>query len=136
VVLLRNGYSVKIQVMKTRFAKFLAIMLVITLAFGQGLPVMAMPAMSADQMSMDMAGMDMSASTTDQASKDCCGHSDKDKGMKGMTCDACCTAATQTALLPFQSYAPVQYAVAYSYEMTDTTAVSKILPPEPPPPKA
>jgi hypothetical protein len=39
-------------------------------------------------------------------------------------------------MLPFQSSVPVQYAVAYSYDLTDTTAVSKILPPEPPPPKA
>jgi len=124
--------------MKTRFAKFLAVMLVITLAFGQGFPVMAMPAMSADQMPMtgDMAGMDMSTSTTDQALKDCCGHSDKDKAMKGAMCDACCAAMAQTAMLPPQFAAPMQYAMSQSYDLADTMAVSKTLPPEPPPPKA
>ena len=122
--------------MKSRFAKFLAIMLVVTLAFGQSMPVMAMPAMNMDQMPMsqDMAGMNMS--TSDQASKDCCGPSAKDKAMKGAMCDACCTAAAQTAMLPMQFPAPTQYAVAYSYDLTDTTAASKTLPPEPPPPKA
>ena len=122
--------------MKSRFAKFLAMMLVVTLGFGQGMPVMAMPAMSADQMpmqmSMDMAGMDMSAS--DKA--DCCGPSAKDKAMKGAACDACCAAMAQTAMLPTQFPVPTQYAVAYSYDLTDTTAASKPLPPEPPPPKA
>lgn len=124
--------------MKSRFAKFLAIMLVVTLAFGQGMPVMAMPAMNADQMpmqmSMDMAGMDMSAS--DQTSKDCCGTSSKDKAMKGAACDACCAAMAQTAMLPTQFPVPMQYAVAYSYDLTDTTVARKPLPPEPPPPKA
>lgn len=122
--------------MKSRFKKILAIMLVVTLAFSQGILVMAMPAMSADQMpmqmSMDMAGMDMSASDK----TDCCGSSTKDKAMKGAACDACCVSMAQAAMLPFQAYAPVQYAVAYSYDLTDTTAASKNLPPEPPPPKA
>jgi hypothetical protein len=138
VVLLRNGYSVKVNIMKTRFAKFLAMILVMTLAFGQGMPVMSMPAMSGDQMpvqmSMDMAGMDMSASK--QSSMSCCPSSDKDKTMKGTVCDTCCAAMAQTAMLPSQYAAPFQYAVAYSYDLTDTTAVSKVLPPEPPPPKA
>ncbi|MDE2029551.1 MAG: hypothetical protein KGI97_03200 [Alphaproteobacteria bacterium] len=120
--------------MKSRLAKFLAILLVVTLVFGQGMPVMAMPMMSADQMSMDMAGMDMSASTN-QSSKDCCGHADKDKGMKACACCTCCAAMAQ-AMLPSQYAAPVQYAVAYSYDPTDTAAVSKTMPPEPPPPKA
>ena len=117
----------------------MAIMVVVTLAFGQGMPVMAMPVMGADQtprqMSADMPGMDMSAST-DQSSKDCCGHADKDKGMKASACDACCAAMAQTAMLPAQYAAPVQYAVSHSYDLTDTMAVSKTLPPEPPPPKA
>lgn len=117
----------------------MAMMLVVILAFGQGVPVMAVPAMSADQtpmqMSMDMAGMDMSASA-DQSSKDCCGQTDKDKGMKASACDACCAAMAQTAMLPTQYAAPVQYAVGQSYDLTNTTAASKTLPPEPPPPKA
>lgn len=125
--------------MKSRFAKLMAMMVVVTLAFGQVVPVMAMPAMSADetpmQMSMDMAGMDMSASA-DQSSKGCCGQTDKDKAMKASACDACCAAMAQTAMLPAQYAAPVQYAVSHSYDLADTMAVSKTLPPEPPPPKA
>lgn len=101
---------------------------------------MAMTAMNGDQtpvqMLMDMAGMDMSASTTHQTSMDCCGHADKDKGMKASACDACCAAMAQTAMLPTQFPAPIQYAVSHSYDLTDTMAASKPLPPEPPPPKA
>ncbi|MFY9288444.1 MAG: hypothetical protein WAO98_08070 [Alphaproteobacteria bacterium] len=122
--------------MKSRFAKFLAMMLVVTLVFGQGMPVMAMSAMSADQMpaqmSMNMTDMDMSAS--DKA--DCCGPSATDKAMKGAACDACCASMAQTAMLPTQFPVHMQYAVAYSYDLTNITAASKALPPESPPPKA
>lgn len=135
MVLLRNDYLVKIQLMKSRFAKFLAVILMMTLAFGQGMPVMAMPAMNASQRSMDMAGMDMSASA-DQSSKDCCGQTDKDKGMKASACDACCAAMAQTAMLPSQYASSVRYAVSYIYGTADTSAVSRNIPPDPPRPKA
>lgn len=107
------------------------------LAIGQGpLSVaMAMPVThdtNQTSMSMDMVGMDMSASDK----PDCCPPSAKDKAMKDAACNACCAAMAQTAMLPFQAYAPIQYAVTYSYDLMDTTAASKTLPPEPPPPKA
>jgi hypothetical protein len=125
---------------KSLFTKFLCAMLVMALAVGQG-PLgvaMAAPVVSDTEqtsMPMDMAGMDMSASTQ-QAPKDCCDTSDSGKAMKAAMCSACCAAAAQTAMLPFHSPVPVQYAVAQSYELTDTVAISKSSPPDLPPPKA
>ncbi|MDE1900598.1 MAG: hypothetical protein KGI37_03000 [Alphaproteobacteria bacterium] len=125
------------KIMKSRLKKFVVMLVAVALLVGNGSAI-AMPAMamsSSDRMAMmgDMAGMDMSASKN---SMDCCGHADKDKGMKASACDACCAAMAQTAMLPAQYAAPVQYAVSHSYDLTDTMAVSKPLPPEPPPPKA
>jgi hypothetical protein len=140
-VLLERVNSITMQPMKKPlFTKFLCAMLVMVLAIGQGPLGVAMAAPvanSADQasMPMDMAGMDMSASTQ-QTSKDCCDTSDSSKAMKAAMCSACCATAAQTAMMPFQASAPVQYAVAQSYELTDTVAISKSSPPDLPPPKA
>jgi hypothetical protein len=122
---------------KSMFTRFLCFVLVVSMTLGQGsLGAMAMPMMHMEKTaSASMAGMNMSTSM--QKDMDCCTHGNlKSKTMKGGMCDACCAAVMHAAMLPFQSSVPVQYAVAYSYDLTDTTAVSKILPPEPPPPKA
>lgn len=102
---------------------------------------MAMPAMNMDQVSMmaDMPDVDMTASTPDTAQsqeKGCCSDSNKDQDMKGGMCRACCIAATQAVALPSQFAAPIQYAVVNKiYGMTDTSALSRNIPPEPPYPK-
>jgi hypothetical protein len=122
------------QGMKKSFIRFLALFLTLALAFGQGSVSAAMATTNqSHQMSAmaSMAGMDMSASG--QNSKGCC--SDDGKAMKDAMCSACCAVSAQTAMLSFQSYVPLQYSVAHSYELTDTTAVSKTLPPDLPPPK-
>ena len=102
----------------------------------------AMPAMNMDQPSMmtDMSGMDMAASASDTAQaqeKGCCSDSTKDHHMKGGMCGACCVAAVQTALLPSQFPTPIQYpVVSQLYGLTDTSALSRNIPPDPPRPKA
>ena len=122
------------------FTKVMSFALMIVLAVGQGAAAIAMPMpmQNGGQMPMmaTMAGMDMSASTTNQSSKDCCGHSDNGKAMKGGMCAACCAATAQAAMLPVQSFFPVQYAVSQTYEAADATVTNRTPPPEPPPPKA
>lgn len=121
--------------MRTIFAKVLVFSLILALTLGQGPMIsMAMPVMNVDQMPMNMAGMDNSDS--DQTFKDCCDPSAKDKAMKSAMCSACCAANVQTAMLPFQVSASIHYTAPQHYELTDITAISKSLPPEPPPPKA
>ena len=129
---------------KSFFTRFVALLLSLSLVIGQG-PLnmaMAMPAMNMDQASMmaDMAGMDMTASTPDTTQaqeKGCCSDSTKDHDMKGGMCGACCIAAVQAALLPSQFPAPIQYAVVSQlYGMTDISALSRNIPPDPPRPKA
>jgi hypothetical protein len=126
---------------KMRFAKILAVMLVITLAFGQGFSVMAMPAMAMDQASMmaDMPGMDMTASASGEAQSqdmDCCSHTDKNHDMKGGMCGACCIAGVQAAVMPSYFSAPIRYVVNQFYVMTESSAASRNSPPDPPRPKA
>ena len=103
---------------------------------------MAMPSMNTDQTSMmaDMPGMDMTTAASDNAQsheKGCCSDSNKDHDMKGGMCGACCAAAVQAALLPSQFPAPIHYAVVSQlYGMTDTSVISRNIPPDPPRPKA
>ncbi|MDE1900997.1 MAG: hypothetical protein KGI37_05045 [Alphaproteobacteria bacterium] len=114
----------------------------LSLVIGQGPLSMAvaMPAINMDQMSVmaNMSGMGMTASASDgtqSEERDCCSQSTKDRAMKGGMCGACCVAMAQIGMLPAQFPVPIQYGISQFYGMTDTSAISRNTPPDPPRPK-
>jgi predicted metal-binding membrane protein len=113
--------------------KFLALLLTLTLALGQGMlapALAAAPDRQGHEMSdMDMSGMDMSAH------KDCCPAPEKNSHAKGGVCADACASMSHAVMHP-HAVLPVLYALAgMSYDAVSAPLVSLSLPPDGPPPK-
>ena len=119
------------------FTRFLAFLLVLTLAVGSGASVPVRGAGVDDSSAPMMQSMSGMARTDTSAGRHgCCPSSEKHKETaKGGLCFAACAAMAQ-ATLPAPQPVLVRQAVALVYDTVDATASGRLLLPDYPPPKA